>query len=79
MPKPKTPIMDFTTWSQVEGHLLEVMDQADSKPSKSNPSLTREQTWNMYLRQCLKNKGKDISIRIRSIFLKSLKKSFPNE
>lgn len=64
------------TWDDLQIYLLERMEYATEKKSKTNKSFTKCQMWNFYSRQCLNAKGQDISIVIRKILIKNIKRDF---
>ncbi|WP_407310989.1 hypothetical protein [Desulfosporosinus sp. SB140] len=51
---------DNPTAGQVKDFLLEVMDAADDRASKINPSFTKEQIWNAFMSSVF-NKDEDKS------------------
>ena len=69
-------LKELKTWDELQDYLLERMDYADDKLSKANKSFTREQMWNMYIRDCTQWKGQDLPRRTKDILIKRIKKDF---
>ena len=44
---------EYPTAGQVEEFLLECMDNADDRKSKINPSFTKEQIWDLFMRSVI--------------------------
>jgi hypothetical protein len=63
---------DSATKENLESYLLYHMDEADDRKSKNNPSLTKEQVWNIHMGAIIKG---DIT-RVREIMIKQLIKEF---
>lgn len=63
---------DSATKENLESYLLYHMEEADDRKSKNNPSLTKEQVWNIHMRAIIKG---DIT-RVREIMIKQLIKEF---
>jgi hypothetical protein len=56
----------------LENYLLFHMEEADSRKSKNNPSLTKEQIWNLHMDVIVKG---DIT-RVKELMIKQLIKEF---
>jgi len=63
---------EFATDEEIQNYLLYHMDSADSRKSKINPSLTKQQVWDIHMGVIMQNGG----TRVRSILTKNLKKEF---
>lgn len=61
-----------STKENLENYLLYHMDEADDRMSKNNPSLTKEQVWNLHMGVIIKG---DIS-RVKELMIKQLIKEF---
>jgi hypothetical protein len=60
------------TKENLENYLLYHMDEADGRRSKNNPSLTKEQVWNLHMAAVVKG---DIT-RVKELMIKQLIKEF---
>lgn len=60
------------TKENLEKYLLYHMDEADDRTSKNNPSLTKEQIWNLHMGVIMKG---DIT-RVKELMVKQLIKEF---
>lgn len=61
-----------STKEEIENFLLYHMDSADGGKSKVNPSLTKEQVWNLHMGKIVNG---DIT-RIKSILIKNITQEF---
>lgn len=64
------------TYEELQDYLLGCMDYATDKQSKANSSFTKEQIWNMYMKDCMSRKG-DLPVRTVNLLKKTIKKDFP--
>ena len=65
--------LDMTsTKEDIEMFLLYHMDNADGRKSKNNPSLTKEQIWNIHMDAVIKGNF----ARIKNLMIKQLIKEF---
>ena len=69
----------ITTYDELSEWLLACMDDADDRPSVSNPSFTKEQMWNLYMKMCIENKGKKIAVNVVGIVHRNLGRDFKNQ
>lgn len=60
------------TNEQIENFLLFHMDNADDRKAKINPSITKEEVWDIYMGAVMKG---DIT-RVRSIIIDNITKEF---
>lgn len=61
-----------STKEEIENFLLYHMDSADGEKAKINPSLTKEQVWNLYMGKIVNG---DIT-RIKGILIKNITQEF---
>lgn len=64
-------LSENSSFEEMEDFLLFHMDSADDRKSKINPSLTKEQVWDINM-QCVINK----SIRVKKIAIKNIIREF---
>lgn len=50
---------DYPTTVEARDFLLDVMDSADSRKAKINPSLTKEQVWNLHMGIVMKSENEN--------------------
>ena len=62
------------TYGEIQDYLLSVIDYADDEPSTINPSLTREQAWNIFMGNCIKKNDEDNAF---DMLIKNVYREFP--
>ena len=61
-----------STMEEIESFLLFHMDEADERKSKTNPSLTKQQVWDINMGAVMRG---DIT-RVRTIMIKNITREF---
>lgn len=69
-------LQNITTWDGLQDYLMERMEFADSDQSEVNPSFTKEQMWNMYIRQSIKYAGQKLSDKTAYLLKEKIAKDF---
>ena len=63
------------TCGEIEDHLLRVMDYATDSPSLINPSLTKEDSWNIFMKSIINKKDTDDAF---DMLVTNVYREFPN-
>ena len=63
---------EFATDEEIKDFLLYHMDSADERTSKVNPSLTKQQVWDINMGAVMKGK----ITRVRTIMIKNITREF---
>lgn len=71
--------IELNTYTDLENHLLLVMEYANDEPAKGNKSLTREQCWNLFMGVCIdKRKENKIDTPIYETIKRNVLREFPD-
>lgn len=72
-----TELTEESTLEEITDFLLYHMDNADERRSKTNPSFTKHQMWDVYMDIVFKAEmNNDSMIRTKHLFVKNLAKEF---
>jgi len=64
----------MNTYGELKEHLLNVMEYADDKPCKGNPSISKVKLWDFFMADCIDHSDED---KPSEITVTNILKEFP--